>query len=157
MITNEEKKLFREAVEKIKPVSTKTSNSIVIPEQNYNDIIIELEDYNFCKCEPNENLFFAKPGLQTKILKKMHQGKFQISDKIDLHGMTQEQAKKTLTTFLAKSLAKNNRHLLIIHGKGSAIIKSAVNTWLRNFERTLAFCSATPKDGGTGAIYLFLK
>jgi DNA-nicking Smr family endonuclease len=51
----------------------------------------------------------------------------------------------------------------IIHGKGlrsrhkGPVIKTKVNTWLRQRDDILAFCSARPVDGGTGAIYVLLR
>jgi DNA-nicking Smr family endonuclease len=51
----------------------------------------------------------------------------------------------------------------IIHGKGNRsnhkgpVIKTKINNWLRQHERILAFHSARPVDGGTGAIYVLLR
>jgi DNA-nicking Smr family endonuclease len=51
----------------------------------------------------------------------------------------------------------------IIHGKGygsnnqGPIIKPLVNKWLQQRNEILAFCSARPNDGGTGAVYVLLK
>jgi DNA-nicking Smr family endonuclease len=32
-----------------------------------------------------------------------------------------------------------------------------VNSWLQNDEAVVAFCSATPPDGGSGAVYVLLR
>ena len=51
----------------------------------------------------------------------------------------------------------------IIHGKGyrsgarGPILKSAVNDWLRRDMDVMAFVSARPIDGGTGAVYVLLR
>jgi DNA-nicking Smr family endonuclease len=51
----------------------------------------------------------------------------------------------------------------IIHGKGlgsgprGPVIKRAVNVILRRTEAVIAFCTARPVDGGTGAIYVLLQ
>jgi len=37
------------------------------------------------------------------------------------------------------------------------VLKRKVNYWLRLHEEVLAFCSATRRDGGTGAVYLLLR
>ncbi|EXJ09223.1 Smr domain protein [Nitrincola nitratireducens] len=37
------------------------------------------------------------------------------------------------------------------------MIKSCVNDWLQQIPQVLAFTSAQPKDGGTGAVYVLLK
>ena len=50
----------------------------------------------------------------------------------------------------------------IVHGKGlgsgprGPVLKGAVNVWLRNSAAVLAFSSARPVDGGTGALYVLL-
>ena len=36
-------------------------------------------------------------------------------------------------------------------------MKAHVDRWLRNRSEVLAFCSATPPDGGTGALYVLLR
>jgi DNA-nicking Smr family endonuclease len=37
------------------------------------------------------------------------------------------------------------------------VLKVKVNAWLRQKDAVLAFCSARPQDGGTGAVYVLLK
>ena len=37
------------------------------------------------------------------------------------------------------------------------MLKNKLNHWLQQWDEVLAFCSARPVDGGTGAIYLLLK
>jgi DNA-nicking Smr family endonuclease len=50
----------------------------------------------------------------------------------------------------------------VIHGKGrrsgsrGPVIKRVVDLWLRRIEPVLAFVSARPMDGGTGAVYVLL-
>jgi DNA-nicking Smr family endonuclease len=50
----------------------------------------------------------------------------------------------------------------IIHGKGrrsdqqGPVLKPAVAAWLRRRNEVLAYCSARPVDGGSGALYVLL-
>ncbi len=50
-----------------------------------------------------------------------------------------------------------------MHGKGHGslhklpVLKTKVQGWLRQRDEVLAFCSARPVDGGTGAVYVLLK
>jgi DNA-nicking Smr family endonuclease len=52
---------------------------------------------------------------------------------------------------------------MVIHGKAFSqsgqqpVLKSYVNDWLRQLPQVLAFCSAQPKDGGSGALYILIK
>jgi DNA-nicking Smr family endonuclease len=57
----------------------------------------------------------------------------------------------------------DKRCVRIIHGKGKSsegklpVLKGKVNSWLRQRDEVIAFCSARPSDGGTGAVYVLLK
>ena len=59
--------------------------------------------------------------------------------------------------------AAGKRCVRIVHGKGLSsegklpVLKVKVNSWLRQKDDVLAFCSARPQDGGTGAVYVLLK
>jgi DNA-nicking Smr family endonuclease len=107
-------------------------------------------------------LNFSRSGLQHKVLKKLRQGKFPIEHALDLHGLTVEQARRELLTFLGECEIAGVRHAIIVHGKGfrsrdKPVIKPMVNRWLSTAENVLAFHSALPKDGGSGAVYVLLK
>ncbi|RMD71241.1 MAG: DNA mismatch repair protein MutS, partial [Gammaproteobacteria bacterium] len=54
------------------------------------------------------------------------------------------------------------RCVRIVHGKGrrsarQPVLKQKVNGWLRARDEVLAFCSARPHHGGTGALYVLLR
>ena len=107
-------------------------------------------------------LSFSRSGLQHKVLKKLRQGKKPIEHALDLHGLTVEQARNELLEFLGECEAAGVRHAIIVHGKGfrskdKPVIKPMVNRWLRAADNVLAFHSALPKDGGSGAVYVLLK
>ena len=149
--------LFRQAVQDVKPLDSsrvllKKKKPISKKMPN-----IEWDVINFATCNVDEDLFFVIDGLQPKTIKKLRQGKLPIAACLDLHGMTILEANENLQKFLFMCQQNELRHVLIIHGKGSGILKSAINTWLRSYSDTLAFCSAQPKDGGLGAIYLLLS
>ena len=82
---------------------------------------------------------------------------------LDLHGMTVAEARPMLAEFIADSRQQRLRCVRIIHGKGfrsasaQPVLKGLVNNWLRQHDGVLAFCSARPADGGTGAVYVLLK
>jgi len=130
------------------------------------------EDYNFAiddvfssaeiigECP--DILSFSHSGLQHKVLKKLRQGRNPIEHALDLHGLTVEHARNELLEFLGECEAAGVRHAIIVHGKGfrskdKPVIKPMVNRWLRAADNVLAFHSAQPKDGGSGAVYVLLK
>jgi len=107
-------------------------------------------------------LSFARSGLQHNVLKKLRQGKNPIEHTLDLHGLTVVEARKALQEFLGECEAAGLRNIIIVHGKGfrskdKPIIKPLVNRWLRSVDNVLAFHSAQPKDGGSGAVYVLLR
>lgn len=107
-------------------------------------------------------LSFSRSGLQHKVLKKLRQGKNPIEHALDLHGLTVNQARHELLEFLGECEAAGVRHAIIVHGKGfrskdKPVIKPMINRWLRATDSVLAFHSALPKDGGSGAVYVLLK
>ncbi len=110
-----------------------------------------------------DQLSFSRSGVQPSTLKKLRQGKLAIDNEIDLHGMTVNEARVYLLDFLGECKVDGSRVLLIVHGKGYSspgakpVIKPMVNRWLREVSSVLAFCSAKPPDGGTGAVYVLLK
>ena len=113
--------------------------------------------------ETGDELFFKRPGIQLRVMEKLRRGQFTIEKELDLHGMTVTEAQVTLKRFLTHCQQHNNRCAKIIHGKGHGskdrkpVIKNKLNQWLQKNNAILAFCSARPVDGGTGAIYVLIK
>ncbi|HQT26469.1 MAG TPA: Smr/MutS family protein [Burkholderiales bacterium] len=101
-----------------------------------------------------EETAFSRPGL-SKILKKLKRGGIPIEGELDLHGMTLDEAKKTLLAFL--ELSRGMRVVRIIHGKGQGILRTGVRNWLVQVPEVLAFCEAKPNEGGSGAVIVLLK
>ncbi|MCX7068627.1 MAG: Smr/MutS family protein [Methylococcales bacterium] len=110
-----------------------------------------------------DSLSFLKSGLQHKVLKKLRTGFFGLDADIDLHGLSSDEAKRQLLNFLHRCVEDGCRCVHIVHGKGHRspdqhpILKNNINLWLRQHKDVQAFCSASPKDGGTGAVFVLLQ
>lgn len=108
-------------------------------------------------------LFFARTGIQQKAQKKLRRGELPLEEELDLHGYTVNEAKIAIQDFLFECKRQHIRYIRIIHGKGYRsdqkipVLKTHVAYWLPQISDVLAFSSALPKDGGTGAIYVILK
>jgi len=106
---------------------------------------------------------YAQSGIQPQKLKKLRRGEIPWENYIDLHQMTVETAQPRLHRFVKQAHHQGQRVLLIIHGKGLntmepyPVLKNEVNDWLRQMTEVIAFCSALPRDGGCGAVYILLK
>ena len=122
------------------------------------EISSELDDL-----QPGDSLSFCRPGIQKSVFKKLRKGQYNIGAELDLHGHTQAEAQVALSKFIQTVREENIRCVRIIHGKGYGSsnqgpkIKPLVNKWLQKRNEILAFCSARPIDGGTGAVYVLLK
>jgi len=108
-------------------------------------------------------LSFLRAGVQPRVMRRLRRGLYPIEDELDLHGESQSAARDRLAMFLAQSRDHGLRCVSIIHGKGmrsgarGAVLKNAVNLWLRRHMDVAAFVSARAIDGGTGALYVLLR
>jgi len=115
------------------------------------------------RSEAGDELSFARQGVQHKTLRRLKRGQLNCAMDLDLHGMTVAEARPILADFIGESRQHRLRCVRVIHGKGfrsagfQPVLKGMVNNWLRQHDWVLAFCSARPNDGGTGAVYVLLK
>ncbi|MCL5041179.1 MAG: Smr/MutS family protein [Gammaproteobacteria bacterium] len=122
-----------------------------------------LSDQFVVDVEPEEFLAWANNGVQDGQLRKLKSGQIPFDGSIDLHGMTVEKARTLLWDFLAEATQLEVRCVRVTHGKAvrkdgrKPILKSHVNTWLRQHDKVLAFSSCLPRHGGTGSVYVLLK
>ncbi len=106
------------------------------------------------------------PHLDPRVARALKDGALPVQDYCDLHGLSVDEAQVCLKNFLAHSLVCNYRTVLVVHGRGRnspgnlPVLKIHLEGWLtmKRFRRqVLAFASAQPYDGGTGALYLLLR
>lgn len=118
---------------------------------------------DIAEVETGEELSYKRPGIQTQLFKRLRRGQFIVEAELDLHGLTSAMAQRELGDFLQTCRYNNRRCVRIIHGKGRGsrdgkpILKNHLNRWLRLRDDVLAFTSARPVDGGTGAVYVLLR
>ncbi|GAB6140782.1 Smr/MutS family protein [Methylosoma difficile] len=109
-----------------------------------------------------DTLSFTAFDAPKNCLKQLQQGYFAIDAEIDLHGLNSNDAKKYLLNFLRDCVIDGCQCVHIVHGKGYRsqdnypILKNNLNLWLRQHQDVQAFCSAAPKDGGSGAVLVLL-
>lgn len=120
---------------------------------------IALED----RLEMGDEATFLRPGLPRRVLIDLRRGRWTLQGELDLHGLTREEARVALTTFLSVSLQRGSRCVRVIHGKGLgspgrvSILKQLARGWLAQREEILAFCQAAPTQGGSGALMVLLR
>lgn len=105
-------------------------------------------------------------GLDRRIVRKLRAGDFSVQGHLDLHGMRREEARAAVAEFVEKAHLEGRKCVLIVHGRGLGskdnvpVLKEKLTAWLTRGaigKRVLAFTSARPFDGGTGAVYVLLR
>jgi DNA-nicking Smr family endonuclease len=105
-------------------------------------------------------------GVDPRLVRRLRAGEFVYQAHLDLHGMTSEQARPRVESFLTQAYQNGKRCVLIIHGRGRnskdqiPVLKSRLTVWLARGQwarLVLAFTSARACDGGAGALYVLLR
>ena len=119
-------------------------------------------------------------GIDRRTRQRLSRGQMEADARIDLHGLTQAQARIALRAFLCAARARGHRLVLVITGKGAApfarhtlhsgevhrdpdrpgVLRRALPQWLGEPEfrdMVTGFQPAHPKHGGGGACYLRLR
>ncbi len=171
-LPSEDRDLFRHTIGKVRSV---TSDKVLLNQENkprpypkplapdVDSHLIDTAATDIDKVGLEDSMSFIAPGLQNNVLKKLRRGYFGLDAEIDLHGLTSNEAKKQLLHFLHNCVEAGYRYVHIVHGKGyrstdnHPVLKNNLNLWLRQHKDVQAFCSAPPKDGGTGAVFVLLQ
>ena len=116
----------------------------------------------------------AASGLDRRTGQRLARGQFDIEGRIDLHGMTQDEARRSLERFVRTAAAEDKRCVLVITGKGSprdrsdsimpdrdvGVLRRSLPSWLSQpglRDLVVAYHNAKPRDGGEGAFYVLLR
>lgn len=106
-------------------------------------------------------------------MRALRRGEITIEGRLDLHGMNQSEARQSLIRFIISAEASGKRCVLVVTGKGNTgrrsenwldqkpgVLKRKVPDWLYETELNsivLQAVPAQPKDGGDGALYVYLR
>lgn len=103
-------------------------------------------------------------GVDSSSSQRLKRGNYPIDRRLDLHGMTRDQAMDTLLFTLQQAYASGKRCVLVITGKGRGgavgVLKENVPRWLSDAQFSpyvLAFDHAARQHGGDGAIYVLVR
>ncbi len=174
---DDELQLFRDAVGPVRRIRSERSESRAPrvraqPAMRKADEALVLQelgeahpelDATLAWLETGEELMWHRPGLQSRVLKRLRRGHWRIQDEMDLHQMNVEAASRSIRIFLKASLDRGFSCVKIIHGKGlrsgkaGPRLKALTARLLSRHPAVLAFATAPRTDGGTGAVYVLLK
>ncbi len=106
----------------------------------------------------------ALAAMDKRTGQRFRRGDMAIDGRIDLHGLTLDQAHGALSGFIRRFHARGARCLIVITGKGgdhgAGKIRREAPEWLARPELRpliLAVTEARPHHGGVGALYVLLK
>jgi DNA-nicking Smr family endonuclease len=171
--SNRPDKLFREATRDVKPLPT-PQRQLAKPKPKPAARFTRADNQSVLReslepvvdpalLETGDEISFRRPGIPETVLKRLRRGHFKVDAEIDLHGLTSPQARSALRDFIAHELARGAHCIRVIHGKGlgsgprGPVLKNVVNVCLRRMAVVVAFGSARPLDGGSGAVYVLLE
>jgi DNA-nicking Smr family endonuclease len=107
------------------------------------------------------------PDLAVKQLQELRAGAHAVDARLDLHGRKRAEALRDLERFVTAARPRGARAVLVIHGRGHGsdaagpILRPAVWEWLASPAAAhcgvMAFTSARPRDGGSGATLVLLR
>ncbi len=163
--------LFRWAMQDVQPIPrddvlAKRQRVVVRPKDEPFEKIFLNGDWMLVWHLQGEHIEAANPSVSRTTLKKLRRGHYSVRAECDLHGMTQREARDAVVSFIEESSRRGIGCVRIIHGKGNnsldktPVLKTRLQEWLftRRLSRyVLAYSSARPCDGGTGAIYVLLQ
>lgn len=113
--------------------------------------------------EIGEELSYLREGYPPRLLRQLKRGQFSVQDEVDLHHMNAAAAQASIADFLADARRRGLRCVRIVHGKGlrskaaGPVLKVLTDRLLRRRDDVVAFASARPAQGGTGAAIVLLK
>ena len=167
---NDDVSLFRAAMRDVKPLpasdrlaagGTRLSPRPSQKEADERAVLVDMMEGP--PIDSGEELAFRTNGIQDTVFRKLKRGIFRVGDELDLHGLRANEAKHEVARFIGDCRVRDLRCVRIIHGKGlrskgdGPVLKQHLDGWLRRRDDVLAFCSARPQDGGTGAVYVLLR
>jgi len=176
----EDAALFLQHVGEVAPVRSKKTHAAPKEPPKAEDLTIPTEEAEslarlaelvsgegpFDLADSDEFIQGAIQGLDPGVLRKLRAGEFSSQGHLDLHGLTEAEAKPALEQFITQARVAGHRCVLVVTGRGLhskdqiPVLKESVQRWLtrgRPSKQVLAFCSARPQHGGAGAVYVLLR
>lgn len=166
-----QQKELKKNPQKIQENLKKSQNSKISAEKTYSQ---QMEEDSKKKINPME-LWIRRYGIVDKDAeleeynqkKKMENREFlknmRPEDKIDLHGMTREEAWQRLNSFVSTCKMRGLKKILIIHGKGNhsngsdPVLGEMVRNFIETDKRLGASGHPDRNHGGNGATWVIIK
>lgn len=105
-------------------------------------------------------------GLDRRTARRLKRGGIRVEARLDLHGMTQDEAHAALGRFVRECRMAGRRCVMVITGKGSVasgqggVLRRMTPRWLNEpalRRHVVAIATAPENAGGRGALHVLLK
>ncbi len=90
-------------------------------------------------------------------LKKLRRGDYSPELFLDLHGLTQHQAKQELGALIAACRREHIWCACVMHGHGKHVLKQQTPLWLAQHPHIMAFHQAPKEYGGDAALLILIE
>ncbi len=166
-LSAQEKKLFKDAIGKVKPMVIDTIHPVKRTIKHKSTIAVQKvvqqhAQFHFSdEFEPNLHqqgpMKYVREGVDSFEAKNLRRGQYSPDLILDLHGLDQQQAKLELAALLHACQKEHAQCVCIIHGLGSRVLKNKVPHWLVQHPDVMAFHQAPLEWGGNGAILALIE
>ena len=131
--------------------------------RQYNELI-QQQDTRFYFSDQYEPLLqqdqkvrYLRDGENSHLLKQLRRGDFFPELFLDLHGLTQLQAKQELGALIAACRREHVFCACVMHGHGKHILKQQTPLWLAQHPHVMAFHQAPKEYGGDAALLVLIE
>jgi len=100
---------------------------------------------------------YSRSDAEKYLVKQLRRGDFSPEIILDLHGLTQQEAKSELAALINCCKKEGLYCCSVIHGVGKHILKKQVPLWLAQHPDILAFHQAPLEFGGQGALSVLVE
>lgn len=116
--------------------------------------------------DPDEPRLAAAAGVSDRQLRALGRGEPEPEEKIDLHGLRRDAARRLLADRIESARARGLRCVVVVHGRGQrssggeAVLRDALPEWLAGTacaKHLLGFAPAPNHHGGQGATLVLLR
>ncbi len=100
---------------------------------------------------------YVREGVSHFELKKLRRGDYSPELFLDLHGLTQQQAKQELGALIAACRREHVFCACVMHGHGKHVLKQQTPLWLAQHPHVMAFHQAPKEYGGDAAVLVLIE
>ena len=171
---DDEARLFREAIGRVRPLRDPRDAPPERPRPPPEPVQSRLDEARVrdellvhapdpATIEFGDEITYLKQGQAPRLLQRLRRGLYSVRAELDLHEMTAAVAREAIAGFLDDCIRHGELCVRIVHGKGlrskpqGPVLKQLTDTLLRRRADVLAFTSARPAQGGTGAVIVLLQ